>query len=226
MVNHPCESNIATISGTISSELTFGHEVYGEGFYYFMVDVRRLSSSCDRIPVTVSERLMDFSEYRLGRYIEVDGQFRSYNAALPEGGTKLMLTVFAREIAFPQGPENDQDQNSVVLNGFICKPPIYRTTPFNREITDVLLAVNRSYNKSDYIPCISWGRNARYCGRLTVGENVKVTGRIQSRSYQKKLANGEAIEKVAYEVSVSKLELLSANREILMSDGKKDPPLT
>ena len=185
MVNHPCESNIATISGTISSELTFGHEVYGEGFYYFMVDVRRLSSSCDRIPVTVSERLMDFSEYRIGRYIEVDGQFRSYNAALPEGGTKLMLTVFAREIAFPPGPENDQD-----------------------------------------IPCISWGRNARYCGRLTVGENVKVTGRIQSRSYQKKLANGEAIEKVAYEVSVSKLELLSANREILMSDGKKDPPLT
>ena len=208
MVNSKCESNVATVSGKIVSEPVFGHEVYGEGFYYFDVQVRRLSESYDIIPITVSERLADCSEYKIGRYIEVDGQFRSYNAVQENGATKLMLTVFARDVTFLAEGTRETDVNSVELNGFICKQPIYRTTPFNREITDFLLAVNRSYNKSDYIPCIAWGRNARFCGKRNVGENVKVIGRMQSRVYQKKHPDGTVTDKVAYEVSVSRLELI------------------
>lgn len=207
MVNSKCESNVATISGKIVTEPVFGHEIYGEGFYYFDVQVKRLSESYDIIPITVSDRLADCSEYKIGRYIEVDGQFRSYNAMQENGSTKLMLTVFARDVLFCD-EDRESDTNSVVLNGYICKPPIYRTTPFNREITDFLLAVNRSYNKSDYIPCIAWGRNARFCGKRAVGDNVKVTGRIQSRKYQKKLPDGTAIDKVAYEISVSQIEMI------------------
>lgn len=233
MVNSQCESNYATISGTIASVPTFSHEVYGEGFYSLYVDVKRLSNSFDRIPVMVSDRLAGIEEYKLGEYITVEGQFRSYNS-MGENGSKLMLMVFAREVSFGsddvivfsedtsdenlnlQTEENPdvQDKNTVILNGYICKPPIYRTTPFNREIADILLAVNRSYNKSDYIPCISWGRNARYCGKRKVGENVKVTGRIQSRTYQKKYEDGTVVDKVAYEVSVTRIELLSAEEKV------------
>jgi len=214
MVNSQCDNNIATISGTIVSGLTFSHEVYGEGFYYFMLNVARLSNSFDKIPVLVSERLMDFSEYKIDRYIEVEGQYRSYNAS-SDAGTKLTLMVFAREIKFVENEDERRNLNQVILNGFICKPPIYRTTPFNREITDVLLAVNRMYNKSDYIPCIIWGRNARYCGKRQVGDNVVVTGRIQSRVYQKKLPDGSLLDRVAYEVSVSKLELVEESTETI-----------
>lgn len=216
MINGRCESNMATISGVIVNKPVFGHEIYGEGFYYFDVKVKRLSDSYDVIPVTVSERLADFSEYEIGRYIVVEGQFRSYNTVRPEGSTKLMLTVFAREIKFfDNGEALDTDMNVVVLDGYICKRPVYRKTPFNREITDFLLAVNRSYNKSDYIPCISWGRNARFCGKRSVGENVRVTGRMQSRKYEKKLEDGSVLEKVAYEVSVSQIEI---RREDIPSD--------
>ena len=204
--NDLSERNSAVISGKIETELTFSHEVYGEGFYCFSVSVMRLSNTYDIIPVIVSERLMESSEYRIGRFVKIEGQFRSYNSL--SGGPKLSLMVFARDVIFPE-TEEQENINQVVLNGFICKPPVYRTTPFNREITDILLAVNRAYNKSDYIPCISWGRNARYCGRRQVGDNVVITGRIQSRKYQKKLPDGTVLDKVAYEVSISKLELLN-----------------
>lgn len=208
MVNGRCESNVATVSGVIVNKPVFGHEIYGEGFYYFDISVKRLSNSFDIIPITVSERLADFSEYEIGRYVEVEGQFRSYNAMQPDGSTKLMLTVFTRDIKFfDAGEAYEVDVNKVVLDGFICKRPVYRKTPFNREITDFLLAVNRSYNKSDYIPCISWGRNARFCGKRSVGENVRVTGRMQSRKYEKKLEDGTVLEKTAYEVSVSQIEI-------------------
>lgn len=202
------DNNRVMISGEIMTDPVFSHEVYGEGFYCFQIKVVRLSNAFDIVPIIVSERLMDTSEYKPGLYISVSGQFRSYNSL--SGGPKLSLMVFAREIKFTiKSDPEAQDDNLVVLNGFICKQPIYRTTPFNREITDILLAVNRAYNKSDYIPCISWGRNARYCGKRRVGDNVVITGRIQSRKYQKKLPDGNIIEKTAYEVSVSKLELLS-----------------
>ena len=208
MVGNIIENNIVTISGKISSEAEFSHEVYGEGFYSFILEVPRLSDSCDKICVTVSERLISREDIEAGKFIEVEGQFRSYNNYSDYKGNKLILTVFAREINFLESVKV-KNPNQIYLNGFVCKKPIYRTTPFGREITDILLAVNRPYNKSDYIPCISWGRNARYSSGLEVGDNVKVWGRIQSREYQKKLPSGEVITKMAYEISVSKMEVCS-----------------
>lgn len=200
------ENNVVSLSGRIVSGLQFSHEVYGEGFYSFKIDVPRLSDSYDKIVITVSERLMDKQLLEIGKMIEVDGQFRSYNSYSGEG-SKLILTVFAREILFIDDL-NMKNPNQIYLNGYICKRPVYRTTPFGREIADMLLAVNRAYNKSDYIPCICWGRNARYAENLTNGDNVKIWGRIQSREYQKKFDNGTVISKIAYEVSVSKMEIV------------------
>ncbi len=212
MVGNIIENNMATISGKVVSNVEFSHEVYGEGFYYFMLDVPRLSESSDRIPVTISERLASKDRLEIGTIIEVEGQFRSYNSYNNEGN-RLLLTVFARDITFLEDEKKIKNPNQIYLNGFICKKPIYRTTPFGREITDILLAVNRPYNKSDYIPCIAWGRNARFSERLTVGDNIKVWGRIQSRSYQKKLESGDILTKVAYEVSVSKMEISGHEQE-------------
>ncbi|MBZ0098767.1 MAG: single-stranded DNA-binding protein, partial [Taibaiella sp.] len=181
-------------------------------FYYFMLDVPRLSESCDKIPVTISERLASKDKLEIGTVIEVEGQFRSYNSYNNEGN-RLLLTVFARDITFLEDEKKIKNPNQIYLNGFICKRPIYRTTPFGREITDLLLAVNRPYNKSDYIPCIAWGRNARFSENLVVGDNIKVWGRIQSRTYQKKLESGDVLTKVAYEVSISKMENAVEGRE-------------
>ncbi|GAE86828.1 single-stranded DNA-binding protein [Acetivibrio straminisolvens] len=215
MVGNIIENNMVTISGKIVSEAEFSHEVYGEGFYCFTLEVPRLSESYDRIIVTVSERLISKQSLQIGKLIEVEGQFRSYNNYNTTDGSKLILTVFAREISFLEDDKKVKNPNQIFLNGFICKKPIYRTTPFGREITDILLAVNRPYNKSDYIPCICWGRNARYSAGLEVGQNIKIWGRIQSREYQKKLETGEIVTKVAYEVSVSKMEICS-------EEGKKE----
>jgi single-stranded DNA-binding protein len=212
MVGNIIENNMVTISGKVVSSVEFSHEVYGEGFYYFMLDVPRLSDSSDRIPVTISERLASKDKLEIGTIIEVEGQFRSYNSYNNEGN-KLLLTVFARDITFLEDEKKIKNPNQIYLNGFICKRPIYRTTPFGREITDLLLAVNRPYNKSDYIPCIAWGRNARFSENLMVGDNIKVWGRIQSRTYQKKLETGEILTKVAYEVSISKMEIAGENTD-------------
>lgn len=206
MVGNAVENNMVTISGKVGSKVEFSHEVYGEGFYYFLLEVQRLSDSSDMIPVTISERLADKDLLKIGTCIELEGQFRSYNSYNSEGN-RLILTVFAREINFLDDDTKSKNPNQIYLNGYICKRPIYRTTPFGREITDILLAVNRPYNKSDYIPCIAWGRNARFSEGLGVGDNIKIWGRIQSRTYQKKFDNGDVITKVAYEVSVSKMEL-------------------
>lgn len=214
MVGNIIENNMVTISGKIATEAEFSHEVYGEGFYSFSLEVPRLSESYDKISVTVSERLISREYLEIGKFIEVEGQFRSYNNFNGSTeGSKLILTVFAREINFLDDERKIKNPNQIYLNGFICKKPVYRTTPFGREITDILLAVNRPYNKSDYIPCISWGRNARYSSNLEIGDNIKVWGRIQSREYQKKLESGEVITKVAYEVSVSKMEICSEEQK-------------
>ncbi len=205
MVGNIIENNKVTISGKIISELEFSHEVYGEGFYRMYVEVSRLSDAYDRIPVTISERLIK-TPIKKGDYIELEGQFRSYNS-YNDSGNKLVLTVFVREFTLLDNSDNMKHLNQVYLNGYICKKPIYRMTPFGREITDVLFAVNRPYNKSDYIPCISWGRNARYSESLSVGDNLKVWGRIQSRKYQKSLESGSVVARTAYEVSISKMEL-------------------
>ncbi len=199
-------NNEVFLTGTVDSELTYSHEVYGEGFYSFYIKIFRLSNISDRINVTVSERLINDLSLEAGGEISVTGQFRSYNNYSQEGN-KLILTVFARDI-FLGHPDEDKNPNEIYLNGFLCKAPVYRTTPFGREITDLLLAVNRAYNKSDYIPCIAWGRNARFSSSLEVGDNIKIWGRIQSRDYQKKISESESITKTAYEISVSKMEIV------------------
>ncbi|MDE6441567.1 MAG: single-stranded DNA-binding protein [Clostridia bacterium] len=194
------KNNKVYINGEIVSEAVFSHEVYGEGFYEFSVKVMRLSGQADILPVTVSERIMT-EDMKVGATICALGQFRSYNK-LEGGKSRLMLTVFIREL-LPNPP--GKNPNSIVLSGYICKPPVYRTTPFNREIADLLIAVNRSYNKSDYIPAIAWGRNARFVRNLQVGDRVALSGRIQSREYQKKQPDETFVAMTAYEVSVSKL---------------------
>lgn len=194
------KNNKVYVYGEIVSEAVFSHEVYGEGFYEFYVKVMRLSGQADILPVTVSERIMT-EEMKVGGTICALGQFRSYNK-LEGGKSRLMLTVFIRELL---GDQQSKNPNSIVLSGYICKPPVYRTTPFNREIADLLIAVNRSYNKSDYIPAIAWGRNARFVRNLAVGDRVALSGRIQSREYQKKQPDESFIIMTAYEVSISKL---------------------
>ena len=204
MENNNC-NNRAEMTGFIADEPEFNHELFGEKFYTFTLRIPRLSGISDCIKVMVSERLMADFDLEVGKEIEVVGQFRSYNS-YTDGENRLILTVFAKDINIPDGSEN-KNPNSLYLNGFVCKEPVYRTTPFGREITDILLAVNRTYNKSDYIPVIAWGRNARYCRNFKVGEQVKIWGRVQSREYQKKIDDENTITKTAYEVSVSKLEV-------------------
>ena len=201
-------NNEVELTGTVESDLKFNHEVYGEGFYSFVIRVMRLSDISDLINVTVSERLLQNFSLSKGDLITVNGQFRSYNN-YNENGNKLMITVFERDIRINPEEGKLKNPNSIFLNGFLCKKPVYRTTPFGREITDLLIAVNRAYNKSDYIPCIAWGRNARFAGNLEVGENIKIHGRIQSRDYQKKISDTETITKTAYEISISKMETVS-----------------
>ncbi|MCI9382201.1 MAG: single-stranded DNA-binding protein [Dorea sp.] len=201
------ENNQVTIMGEIASPFFFSHEVYGEGFYMVDVQVKRLSNSEDRIPLMVSERLIDVSQDYIGEFIMVSGQFRSYNRH-DEQKNRLVLSVFVREVEFIEEELDGAKTNNIFLDGYICKLPVYRKTPLGREIADLLLAVNRPYGKSDYIPCICWGRNARFASTFEVGEHVQVIGRIQSREYIKKLSETETEKRVAYEVSVSKLECL------------------
>lgn len=208
MVEHTSENNQVLVAGKVDSQPTFAHEIYGEGFYNFTLAVPRLSGYIDLLPVTVSERLIDIGQLSVNTQVVIKGQFRSYNKFL-DGKNRLILTVFAKDIALRGENEDIKNPNQIYLDGYICKPPIYRTTPLNREIADVLLAVNRPYNKSDYIPVIMWGRNARFAQNLPVGQRLKVWGRIQSRPYQKKLPNGEIQERIAYEVSVSKLQVVN-----------------
>lgn len=213
------ENNIITLIGKIVSERRFSHEVYGEGFYIFDLEVPRLSENSDIIPVTVSERILT-DEFTVGAKVKINGQFRSYNNYENEKN-KLVLTVFVKDIMLVDSESDDTNPNEIILNGFICKKPIYRTTPFGREISDILLAVNRAYNKSDYIPCIAWGRNARYCQSLEVGENIKIWGRIQSRQYEKKFEDGTSEVRRAYEVSVCKMEALKNENDIRVNEAKE-----
>lgn len=199
------------VIGKVVSPIDFSHEMYGEGFYNFELEVPRLSESVDVLPITISERLIVDIELVKGSYVEIQGQLRSYNRYV-NNSSRLVLTVFARDIQKLEEEDNVKEllktPNKIYLDGYICKPPIYRTTPFGREIADLLIAVNRPYNKSDYIPSIAWGRNARFCEKLLVGDHIKLWGRIQSREYQKKYGEEEVETKIAYEVSISKLEYI------------------
>lgn len=204
MTDKILDNNQVSIAGEVISDFEYSHGVFGEGFYVVKVRVERLSESYDVIPVMVSERLIDVKQDCRGRYIEATGQFRSYNRH-EENRNRLVLSVFAREIKIADSSISAKP-NYIFLDGYICKAPIYRKTPLGREIADLLLAVNRPYGKSDYIPCICWGRNARFAEKFSVGEHIQIWGRIQSREYQKKVNETEIEKRVAYEVSVSKLE--------------------
>lgn len=207
------ENNQLTLVGKVTKEKTFSHEIYGEKFYIFDLSVPRLSGNADIIPITISERLLLEDTLDVGKNVLIEGQFRSYNSYENEKN-RLILTVFAKEIKFAENqeeefqPSKENVSNEVILTGYICKKPIYRKTPFGREIADLLLAVNRAYNKSDYIPCIAWGRTARFCENVPVGTEVKVIGRVQSRQYEKKYEDGTSEIKVAYEVSIASLEVV------------------
>ena len=211
------ENNYLTLVGKVTGEKNFSHEIYGERFYVFNLEIPRLSGNEDIIPITASERLITDSMMEQGKTLLVKGQFRSYNSYENEKN-RLILTVFAKDITEVEEPKENEENsemvkkdmitNEVVLVGFICKKPIYRQTPFGREIADVLLAVNRAYNKSDYIPTIAWGRNARFCQNLEVGTKVKIVGRVQSRTYEKKHEDGTVENRVAYEVSIGSLEVI------------------
>ena len=215
MADKIIENNQVSMMGKIAAGFTFSHQVFGEGFYMTELLVKRLSESEDRIPVMVSERLIDITQDYVGEYIEIHGQFRSYNRH-EERKNRLVLSLFAREVKFIEEMEESSKTNQIYLDGYICKEPIYRKTPLGREIADLLLAVNRPYGKSDYIPCICWGRNARYAEHFKVGERCAIWGRIQSREYMKKLDEENVEKRVAFEVSVSKLELLEEARESIV----------
>ena len=205
MADKAMDNNQVTIVGTVDSEFTYSHEVFGEGFYMLEVVVSRLSHMEDRIPLMVSERLVDVKESCMGKIVEVHGQFRSYNKH-EEGRNRLILSVFVREFSFVGEEGTLTRPNSIYLDGYICKPPVYRMTPLGREIADLLMAVNRPYGKSDYLPCICWGRNARFAVKFEVGTHIHLWGRIQSRTYQKRLEDDVVEKRTAYEISVNKIE--------------------
>ena len=221
------ENNHIILVGKVTSDKKFSHEIYGEKFYIFDLSVPRLSGTSDVIPITVSERLMVSGDLPVGTKITVEGQFRSYNS-YGDGKNKLVLTVFAKNIEMLEDQESEVEakkdfiSNEVTLIGYICKKPVYRQTPFGREIADILLAVNRAYSKSDYIPCIAWGRTARFCENMEVGTEVKVVGRVQSRQYEKKHEDGTVENKVAYEVSVSSLEVINQEDDSSKQEEQAD----
>lgn len=198
------QNNKVYLSGQIASAPECSHEIMGENFYDLTISVARLSGQHDLIPITVSDRLMEGVDFEIGNLIGLIGQFRSYNKIV-DGKSKLVLRVFVREIC----ECDEKSPNLIEIEGYVCKQPVYRTTPFKREIADLLVAVNRAYNKSDYIPAIAWGRNARYASTFRVGEKIHLVGRIQSRIYQKALDDGTVEERVAYEVSITKFDAVS-----------------
>ncbi len=206
-MEHITQNNHAQIVGEITKPPVLSHRHFDEDFYLFPVRVPRLSGVYDTVNVMISEKLLCGLDLTEGLLVEVVGQYRSYNN-YSGTGSKLVLSLFARDILLGDEIEHLDNPNTITLTGYICKPPVYRTTPFSREIADILLAVNRSYGKSDYIPCIVWGRNAKFASTLEVGAHIQISGRIQSREYQKKYEDGSSETKTAYEVSVSKLDVL------------------
>ena len=205
MVDKVIENNRVSITGEIISEFRFSHQVFGEGFYIVDVSVNRLSDMRDIVPLMVSERLVDVTQNLIGKNVLASCQFRSYNKHDGQRN-KLVLSIFVRDWQLIEENDESGKTNQIFLDGFICKSPIYRKTPLGREISDLLVAVNRPYGKSDYIPCIAWGRNARFASSFEVGKRIQIWGRVQSRDYIKKINENETEKHTAYEVSVSKLE--------------------
>ncbi len=201
-------TNVVNLIGELDSNLEFSHEIFGEKFYNTKIKINRLSDSYDILPITISERLLEDIDFENNKLVSVTGQLRSYNKNI-DNKNRLVLTVFVRDLKVSE--EDNKDPNSIFLDGYICKAPVYRKTPLGREITDLLVAINRPYNKSDYIPSIVWGRNAKFAKSLKVGDRIQMWGRVQSREYEKKTEDGNVLKKVAYEVSISRIKKTSEN---------------
>lgn len=214
------ERNLVLVCGLIKELPHYSHSIMGERFYDLKVSVPRNSGVEDILPVTISERMLDIGSLALGKVISLTGQLRSYNIPLDGNRLKLVLKVFARNAALEEQDECVRYENMILLDGYLCKNTVYRTTPHGREISDIMLAVNRNCNRSDYIPTVSWGRNARYSADLTAGERLVVIGRIQSRAYEKVLESGDTETRTAYEVSVSSLAVPGQNNS---SEGLQEP---
>lgn len=215
MTDNLLVTNKVYVEGRVISEIEFSHQMYGEGFYILRLEVPRLSDAVDILPVTVSERLISIMDIKVGNLVSIVGQLRSYNKIV-DGSNRLILTIFARDIN--QIEEISKTPNQMFIDGFICKAPVYRTTPFGREITDILVAANRPYNKSDYIPVIAWGRNARFSSTLEIGSHIRIWGRVQSRNYEKKVSEETVLNRVAYEVSITKMESVVDEEEGIKSE--------
>lgn len=203
------ENNKIELCGVIASTPELNHKNYGENFYGFRLSCSRKSTEKDMLPIIISDRLVEIKDLQVGKKISVEGQVRTFNKHISDDKRKLLIMVFARDVREVEEEESEsapEFNNNVKLSGYICKPPVYRVTPKGREIADVLIAVNRTYGKADYIPCITWGRNARYTGNLDVGTRIDVEGRLQSREYTKKLDDGTEEIRTAYEISVSRIE--------------------
>ena len=210
MISIKEDTNLVNLRGELDDNLEFSHEIFGEKFYNTKIKINRLSDSYDVLPITVSDRLLQDIDFENNKFVSVVGQLRSYNKNI-NNRNRLVLTVFAREIKQLESVEDSKDPNSIFLDGYICKSPVYRKTPLGREITDLLVAINRPYNKSDYIPSIVWGRNAKFAKSLKIGDRIQMWGRVQSREYEKKIDDGQVLKKVAYEVSISKIKKTSEN---------------
>lgn len=208
MITVKDDTNVVNLRGELEDNLELSHEIFGEKFYNTKIKINRLSDSYDTLPITVSERLLEEIDFENNKSVKVVGQLRSYNKNI-DNKNRLVLTIFVRDIKVCD--EENKDPNNIFLDGYICKNPIYRKTPLGREITDLLVAINRPYNKSDYIPSIVWGRNAKFAKGLKVGDRIQMWGRVQSREYEKKTDDGDVLKKVAYEVSISKIKKTSEN---------------
>nr|WP_289290400.1 single-stranded DNA-binding protein [Sporofaciens musculi] len=202
------ESNQVSIMGDIVSPFVFKCETHGTKFYKAKVNVRRNSGEIDILPLVISDELVDTSQEYTGQFVLINGQYRSYNQ---QDGDKrrLKLFIFGQGVELIGKEPDTAAANHIFLDGYICKEPLYRETPLGRRITDILLAVNRPYGESDYIPCICWGKGAELAAGLEVGAHVQIVGRIQSREYMKKLTETEAEKRIAYEVSVKSILLVN-----------------
>lgn len=199
-------TNITTISGEVVSEPILSHNSHDENFYEVMVKIKRFSGSSDILIATISEKLINISNIKVGTFISIDGELRTYNI-IENNNNKLKIVVFAKNVSILDGEKNE---NNIHFEGYICKKPVYRVTPLGREICDIIVAVNRDYHKSSYIPIISWGRNAKYLKDAEVGQKLECFGRFQSRTYNKKV-NDKSVEKTAYEISLAKVKKIEEN---------------
>lgn len=194
--------NQVRLCGTMETAPGFSHENHGRQFYSFVLGVERLSGTVDRLRILADLELLEQADCAWGERVLVTGQIRSYNQ-ISDTGRHLIISVYANGLELT----DEAPDNQVQLTGVLCRDPVYRRTPLGREICDGMLAVSRPCRRTDYLPCIFWGRTAREMARLTSGARISLTGRLQSREYTKLLEDGSSLRRTAYEISAVTAEL-------------------